>query len=217
MWDTVSGKEILSFPESMGGSSWSHAIEGIAFAADGQTMASVNREGSLSLWDRRRGKRLFEVKNAGKWSGPIAFSPNGRSLAAATRARGVRLLETATGNERLSLADKAETRCLTFSADGLWLACGMEDGTLCLHHLPDGKLFHRFTGHQGAISTLAFSPDGLTLATGNSDATILLWKVPKVPQRVGAEVQFAPRQLDGLWADLNLIQTRRKPIGPSRA
>jgi hypothetical protein len=156
----------------------------------------------LSLWDRG-GKRLFEVNTTGKWSGPIAFSPDGRSLAAATRSGGIRLLEAATGQERHLLAEKVKVRCLAFSPDGRWLACGLEEGTVCLYHLHEGKFLHRLMGHQGAIRTMAFSPDSKLLATGSQDSTILLWKTPDAPVRAGPEAVLAARQLDGLWSDLD--------------
>lgn len=96
----------------------------------------------------------------------VAFSADGRTVAAATHVRdstGVRVGAT-DGRQPFALAGD---RCIAFSPDGKFLAAG-EWGKVLLHEADTGKL-HRVMEKKGPrvkVSCLAFSPDGQVLATG---------------------------------------------------
>jgi WD40 repeat protein len=112
----------------------------------------------------------------------LAFSPDGRLLAAGMGDRTVRLWDTSTLAE--IAAWKGHTRNvvgLAFSADGRLLATGSADYSH-LHKNGEFKLWDVKTGQERAhrsdpdgIWSLAFSPDGRTVALGSN--RILLWSV----------------------------------------
>jgi WD40 repeat protein len=140
-----------------------------------------------------------------------AFAPDGRTVATAGSGGTVRLWETATGKEVLTLHRPVdEVTAVSFSPDGCVLAAACRDrpvagGRAHQHHV---RLWHVATGRELAllrgpqirITALAFSPDGRRLACGLADTTTLLCEVEPLP--AVTQKEDAPVNLDSRWADL---------------
>jgi WD40 repeat protein len=109
-----------------------------------------------------------------------AFDPGGRTLATPNRDNGVKLWDTVSGHERVSLKMAADAMCLAFSPDGKKLAVGSEDGTIQLWEAANGKEI-ALKAHTDKVLYLAYSADGRMLASGSADKTIKLWDVAKTP------------------------------------
>jgi WD40 repeat protein len=118
----------------------------------------------------------------------VAFTPNGHTLATASRNGTVQLWDMSTphhpaaitafpthhvGNPYAGAVDAA-----AFSPDGRLLATASWDRTIRLWDLTDPRHPRQvatLTGHQGPVRTVAFAPRGPVLATGSDDRTIRLW------------------------------------------
>jgi WD40 repeat protein len=64
-----------------------------------------------------------------------------------------------------------------FSADGLTLASGAEDGTVMVWDVVSGEQLRTLEGHAMAVSGVAFSPGGAVMASGSLDQSVILWDV----------------------------------------
>ena len=178
-----------------------------SFSPDGRRLVGWSGQCPNMLhWDLTTKWQLPSMgeHDAGLTAAP-AFSPNGRTIATASREGSIYLWEISTGRPRWIAKNVGYTTSLTFSPDGRFLALGNngfyhqrdEDGKLlhpdwstntCIRLLDvnDGKVIYTFDGHLGGVTSLAFSPDGKTLASGSLDTTVLLWDTTCLPNSLSS-------------------------------
>jgi WD40 repeat protein/DNA-binding SARP family transcriptional activator len=125
------------------------------------------------LWDLASRRQLRSIDA----DGALAFSPDGRTLAASHRQRGeILLLDPVTGKRRRTLSGhRAGVLALRFSHDGAALASTDEDGTVIVWDLATGRARETLQGHAAAVTGVAFSPDDRTLYTASQDKRVIVW------------------------------------------
>jgi WD40 repeat protein len=144
-------------------------------ADDGTAEDEVVEEGEIGLFDFSS-KKLIKVLALSR-SGPVAFSPDGLTLASGSWDETIKLWDVATGEVKSTLEGHVSSvNSVVFSPDGLTLASGSSDRTMKLWDVATGELKATLEGHSSYVESVAFSPDGLTLASGSSDKTIKLWR-----------------------------------------
>jgi WD40 repeat protein len=157
-----------------------------AFSPDGRRLARPTTDRKVLLWDTSAGRAAFSFPApAGRWACGVAFSPDGKLLAASSgnfndyrdsRPADIAVWDTATGKEVHTLkGHRNDVDAVAFSPDGKRLASGGRDAVLKLWDVDAGTQVREFKGHTGIIQCLAFSPDGKTLASGSWDQSVRLW------------------------------------------
>ena len=124
------------------------------------------------------GKQKLNLSLKGELAA-LAYSPDGRMLAALTNQDDVIIWETMTGRERARFPTirTGYSGRLAFSPDHRYLAAASPmfgDETLRVWDLATNKQVGPFPGHLGAVTNVAFSPSGKHLATASSDGTVLI-------------------------------------------
>jgi WD40 repeat protein len=162
VWNVASGREILS--KALGLSK-----RVMAFSADGKIAATSDLlRSELRLWDVATGKALLRLPGRPEGGVPrsVAFSPDGRMLAAAG-GFDVPLWEVATGKELIPLGKHGRViDCVAFSPDGRLLGAVERVGKIHLWETATRR--ERLVVDTGGnVSSIAFSPDGRFLATAN--------------------------------------------------
>jgi WD40 repeat protein/serine/threonine protein kinase len=101
----------------------------------------------------------------------LAFSGDGRRLAAGTSGGGVGVWDAATGKEIVSFQGHSgwPVYGVAFNADGTRLASCAGDGSVHVWDTATGKDLVPIAGHTLAARSVAFSPDGRLLATTTGD------------------------------------------------
>jgi RNA polymerase sigma factor (sigma-70 family) len=160
-------------------------VSDVAISPDGETLAAAADQ-AISLWDPATGKRRRRLSVPGTWFRCLAYSPDGRTLAAGggdnqiylwdpTRSKVVRRLQ---GHQPRNAWDGVHR--VVFCKGARLISSGA-DGTIRLWDVNTGKEVRQFQGHQGVVSALALSEDGRTLAAAPTRADergeVLLWDV----------------------------------------
>jgi WD40 repeat protein len=135
----------------------------------------------------------------GAWC--VAFSPDGKTLAAGMESGEVRLFDVASGWQVASLAGHhGRVRWLGFHPDGRSLAVAgqLTDNTVFVWDLATRKQSRRLSGHGSEVLSGAWRADGRLLITaGATDGTVRLWDLSGERPR-SKSLPVVPRNLEWL-------------------
>jgi WD40 repeat protein len=152
----------------------------VCFAPDGKMIATVTESRQVQIWDVPSGEERTKLRSATGRLTCIAFSPDGKRVAAGGAESAPQLVGRAfvwdVGTERV--VAKVEVpgvriHALAFAPDSAVLATGGSDGQAYQWGVPGGKQKSVFRP-KGAVLALAYSPDGRVLATGTAPGAIIL-------------------------------------------
>jgi WD40 repeat protein len=168
------------------------------FSPDGLTLAGLQGNGRIQLWDRHTGRSRRTIgvatrdvhSDLGPTSGAhaLAFSPDGRRIAGPGPDASLVLYAVDTGLPIFRFeGDPRAILDLAWSPDGRTLVAALSAHTMRVWDARHGHLIHkRFGGHEAPVASVAFSADGRTLASAGYDHTVKLWSPddPKSPRAV---------------------------------
>lgn len=135
---------------------------------------TVDKEGTVAVWDTTDGKEAKQVRELGK-VGPqpntLAVSRDGTLVAAAGKTV-LKVWQVTDGKEVTAFPEQpAEVVALAFSADKTRLAVSTGNSTVTVYSLPGGHA-EQFVTHKGQIRGVAFHPTQPILYTAGDDTTI---------------------------------------------
>ena len=173
---------------------YASGVDKVAFSPDGKTLVTTSSE-IVYLWDVATAKvrmklidpdvrrysetwRTLKGFSHGDTIYDLAISPDGRTIATASRDGTAKLWDLATGVLRAKLQghDRGVIR-LTFSPDGTTLATGSNDRTARLWDVATGQLKATLE-HKGTVWSLSFSADSALIATASdNEKWANVWRV----------------------------------------
>jgi RNA polymerase sigma factor (sigma-70 family) len=183
LWETATGKPLRELKGHRG------PVRAVAFSPDGRLLATGGEDWTVALWEVSTGKDIrwlprrvqhpseFQTGESGYiWS--LAFSPDGKTLAAGDAFCVLRMWDVASGKKLRQLGEDRPSTwggwhqdgvgCIAFSRDGKRLAWG-EESRLRLWDATSWKELQQFEGHCNTIYGLSFAANGKSLITSSSD------------------------------------------------
>jgi WD40 repeat protein len=116
------------------------------------------------------------------WS--VAFSPDGRRAATASRDRRVRLWDVPSWNYLGSVKQHRKgVTSIAFSKDGKTLASGSNDQTVRLWDVEKESALAQLPGQLGEVIFVTYSNDGKKLAAVSKDKSVTVWDVSNPDDR----------------------------------
>jgi WD40 repeat protein len=107
-------------------------VKDLTFAPNGRTLAAAC-ENYLTVWELPAEKPVFECQGGKRHFQGIAFTPDGRLLAATHNDRSVRLWDTRDWSERAAFDwGIGEVTCIAFAPDGMRAAAGGRTGRIVI-------------------------------------------------------------------------------------
>jgi eukaryotic-like serine/threonine-protein kinase len=150
--------------------------------------------GYLNRWYRGTPFVDLEYYTTPQWAWSVAFSPDGKCVAAALDQAGVKLWDVTTGRIVRTCYSASGAWSVGFSPDGKHLASGHTTGTVSLWDPATGRLLRTLEGrHRLGVQEVAFSPDGRLLASAGGEET-KLWDVS-----TGAEIRTFSGHADAVF------------------
>jgi WD40 repeat protein len=149
----------------------------IAFARDGDLIASGTVSGAVQIWDARKLSNISTVKEQHGQVMSIAFSPDGSQIVSGSQDGTVRIGSVASVEEHLARIPGHDGRVhqVVFSSDGLRLVSGSQDRTVRIWDGLSCEGLAVLTGHEGGVWTVAYSPDSARVISGSGDNTVRVW------------------------------------------
>ncbi len=162
-------------------------IETIAASPDGKFVAAGDDYGNILIWNIATGESVIDQPLNGyapeegyNWVVSLAFSPDGKTLAAGYNSDGHVILWDM---QKLSMigdviqAHKGSVWGLAFASDGKTLISGSQDNAIQFWDVSKLdtpiKLGEPLFGHLGHPTSMAFSPDGSLFASSAEDGQVM--------------------------------------------
>ena len=202
LWDVESGHLLQTArfppaPVAASSSSTPTSPIDVDVSPNGETIAISFAGGNYRLWNISTGA-LKTLKSTRREDYPgIAFSPNGRTVAAIsdtppyTPSYLISIWDVETG----ALVQTTNGTSFTYSPDGKLLVCPSMDPTIKVWNAETGALIHTLRGHRSTKNFAAFSPDGKRIISASYDKTIKIWDAS-----TGALIQTLQGHQGEVWS-----------------
>ena len=140
----------------------------IALRGNGGAPFSPSNAGAVQL--------LTKLNGLSSPVAAVAYSADGRWIAAGGQDGGVRIWDARTGAEHLRMQSASRrVDSVAFREDGVLLAVAGQDNVVRLFDVATGSELSPLLGPSGAVTAVAFSPRGSVLAAASDDGNVYLW------------------------------------------
>jgi WD40 repeat protein len=150
-------------------------LAGLALSADGKVLATIRRDGVVTIGNSVDGRRRRDIGVKVRRSS-VVLCADGSTGALAGPGASLMLFDTTTGRLRGQLSGhRGGTLAAAISPDGWVLASGGRDRMLRIWDLATRMERRLPQAHEHWVCAVAFSPDGRLLASATTGGQIQVW------------------------------------------
>ena len=183
IWDTQTWRLKRNIAISREDPNRSPSARAITLSSDGKTLAAVDADGRIEIWNTASGTKRRDV--AGANASALLFSPDGKEIIGCGPGQGkyyqrgqTTFWNVQTGKERLRLPLGGSD--LALSANGQTVAVSgyansMAESRVTLWNANTGQKLGTLADKSGVLGPMSFSPDGKKIVTVGEDPN---WKPP---------------------------------------
>jgi WD40 repeat protein len=168
MWDAATGAPQGAIKTQL------DVYSAAVFSADGKWLAAGSNGGNIYLYNVAMKKPGLKLQ-AGSMVRAVAFSPDGKTVAAAI-GETIRLYSTADGKDT-GTVPAVEANGLAYSPDGSRIAAAGHDGNVKIIDVASRSVTADMKGHGRSVRAVCFLPNGRSVASGSLDMTVRVWPV----------------------------------------
>lgn len=158
------------------------AANSLIICPDGITLISGGKDGTIKLWDLKRGVLLNTLTGHTNSVDAVAIASDSRFLATGSSDSTIKLWNLETGELLHTFSGHSNSvKSLAISPDGNLLASSSYDKSIKLWDITANKLIRTLQGVSSLASSLTFSPsrDRRILTAGLVEGRILQWNLDK--------------------------------------
>jgi len=146
------------------------SVIAVGFTADSARLISFSSDGAMRVWDANTGAAQggFPTARDVYWSG--AFSNDGRWFASGSVGGTIHVVNLGTKKMSITIAAGQGVKALTFSPDGQVIAAALNDSTVRLFAVANGKAVASIPEIDG--NGIAYSADGTRIAVAGHDGYV---------------------------------------------
>ncbi len=155
---------------------------GLDLNAEGGLLAvacgSPGQRGEIRLFNVENGELVKVLGVTADVAFDVAFSPDGKRLAACAADAVVRVYDVESGREELTITSHSDwVMAVAWSQDGSKLATASRDKTAKVFDAKTGELVITHSDHGQPVKGVAFHPNGTEVYSSAADNRVVLWKL----------------------------------------
>jgi WD40 repeat protein len=176
IWAVDGWTELMSLanPETGG-------YQGLGWSSDGASLATASYDGVTRILDAYNGQLLINLPGHVSTVLDVNFSPDGKRLVSSGADRMIKIWDTGSGRELLTIKADSDNVRVAYSPNGLQFASVGVSGTPKIWDADSGQLLRTLpaTNPPHVLMSVAFNPNGKRLAAGSVDGIVTVWDLEK--------------------------------------
>ncbi|HXQ34736.1 MAG TPA: WD40 repeat domain-containing protein, partial [Anaerolineales bacterium] len=148
------------------------------FSPDDKYLATDAPDNSVAVWELSSKRLVHRFSGPGTAVLSLTFAPDRKSLAATFMGGRFSVWDLNSPNPNFEEQSQHHRPTIAFSADGKYVAVGMQEKVVDLLDATTGKKLETLFFPKGSIGLMTFSPNGTRLVATTSNGDIFGWDIP---------------------------------------